>query len=513
MACLLVCVCAFLSSARTQTVNAAQKATLLQYLRGQVSTTPDLDIAGLEALESASRATAAAAADEQKEGLEGGDAKRQRISEEGAALSKPVSEWTEEDIASEECLLNTHLSVLLVAKKNFTPLLELYHKATGDKKALATVAAKEGRDRERERDAAAAARDSKRDKDGRRISSSAAAAAAPAAPSASSSSSSGLAPLLQNPRDPHYGVPIIVVPSAVSSVINMYNVKSLLENGVFEHGEFVRNAKASATTGVAATKESLITLSKASFYDASKSVKFQVLDDVTKLREEDWARVVAVFASGAAWQFSNWPKRWPNPAAIFENGKSEQEAMRALANQKLALCLGMRVPALTWCVSCYCVVRATVCAFHLHFDDEPLHPNIMQWRTHRLPVRLQSTFTRASEAKMHSFGWDGRRTHSGSLSVSLLPPPFFFVSVLCSLPDFEEQASRRPQRRARFLAHPQRIHRRTKHHQEAQHLIEQSEAVRFFLGGASSPSRAVLLLPCAPFCFPFVIVRKALIPS
>jgi hypothetical protein len=372
---------AHLSLYSTQTVNAAQKATLLQYLRGQVSTTPDLDIAGLEALESASRASAAAAADEQKEGLEGSDAKRQRVSEEGAALSKPVSEWTEEDIASEECLLNTHLTVLLVAKKNFTPLLELYHKATGDKKALATVAAKEGRDRERERDAA---RDSKRDKDGRRISSSAAAAAAaPAAPSASSSSSSGLAPLLQNPRDPHYGVPIIVVPSAVSSVINMYNVKSLLENGVFEHGEFVRNAKASATGGgVAATKESLITLSKASFYDASKSVKFQVLDDVTKLREEDWARVVAVFASGAAWQFSNWPKRWPNPAAIFENGNKERKAQSSWEPQ-LYPCISCAHCG----VSCYCVVLcASVCAFHLHFDDEPLHPNIMQWRTHRLPV-------------------------------------------------------------------------------------------------------------------------------
>lgn len=31
-------------------------------------------------------------------------------------------------------------------------------------------------------------------------------------------------------------------------------------------------------------------------------------------------------------------------------------------------------------------VFVSVAAFHLHFDDEPLHPNIAAWRTHRLPI-------------------------------------------------------------------------------------------------------------------------------
>ncbi len=133
--------------------------------------------------------------------------------------------------------------------------------------------------------------------------------------SSSSAASSRSAPLL-HPRDPNYGVPIIVVPSAVSAVINMYNAKQLLENGVFESGEYQRVSK-----GV--VKENVLTISKASFYDPARSVRFQLIDDVTKLKtQEDWHRVVAVFVSGAAWQFSDWPKnKWANPAAIFENGE------------------------------------------------------------------------------------------------------------------------------------------------------------------------------------------------
>jgi len=296
-------------------VNATQKAALLSYLRGEVSSTPDLDIAGLEALESQAAGGAQAGGEESKEGEQAG--KRQRLSEEGAALRKPVSQWTVDDVLCEEQLLSTHLSVLQVPKKSFTPLLELYHKALGADKGKS----KEGREG-RERDS----KSSRSDKDARRSSGAASAAAAPAP-------SSG-------PRDPNAGVPLIIVPSAVSSVVNMYNVKQLLENGIFESGEFVRMKSA------AAGKEPLITISKASFYDPAKTVRFQVIDDVSKLKEEDWRRVVAVFASGAAWQFADWPKRWPNPAAIFEN----------------------------------------VCAFHLHFDDEALHPNILQWRTHRLPI-------------------------------------------------------------------------------------------------------------------------------
>ena len=120
------------------------------------------------------------------------------------------------------------------------------------------------------------------------------------------------------------GVPIIVVPAALSAVINMYNAKQLLENGIFESGEYMRVEK-----GV--VKESMLTLNKASFYDPSKNVRYQVVDDVTQLKtEEDWHRVVAVFVSGPAWQFADWPKKkWTNPAAIFENGPAHSLTPRA----------------------------------------------------------------------------------------------------------------------------------------------------------------------------------------
>lgn len=86
----------------------------------------------------------------------------------------------------------------------------------------------------------------------------------------------------------------------------------------FESGEYVRLEK-----GVA--KESLLTLNKASYYDPSKNVRYQVIDSVSQLKSEDWNRVVGVFVSGAAWQFAEWPTtKWANPAAIFENGRSKR---------------------------------------------------------------------------------------------------------------------------------------------------------------------------------------------
>jgi len=120
----------------------------------------------------------------------------------------------------------------------------------------------------------------------------------------------------------------------------------------FESGEYNRVEK-----GVA--KESMLTITKASFYEPSKNVKYQVIDDVTQLRsEEDWHRVVAVFVLGAAWQFSDWPKKkWANPAAIFENGTTPL-TLRSLACPARAGSFPSRG---TWCAPAFCAMCSSLC--------------------------------------------------------------------------------------------------------------------------------------------------------
>ena len=101
----------------------------------------------------------------------------------------------------------------------------------------------------------------------------------------------------------------------------------------------------------------------------------------------DRKRVVAVFAHGAKWQFQGYP--WPTPAQIFDNSKP---ATHPIAS-------GLLFPSATCCDSnVHRVFLVVVCAYHLHFDDEPLNPNIKEWKIIKLKVcssliaRLQSVW-------------------------------------------------------------------------------------------------------------------------
>jgi hypothetical protein len=108
---LSVCV-RFCVSVRLQPVAVTQKKDLLAFLRGESSSAPDLDIAGLQRLEGDAAGSAAGG---EGEGERAG--KRQRVGAEEEAPLKPVAEWNEADIIREECALATHHSVLQVPKK------------------------------------------------------------------------------------------------------------------------------------------------------------------------------------------------------------------------------------------------------------------------------------------------------------------------------------------------------------------------------------------------------------
>lgn len=112
----LLCPCAFVvTRPRVQPVAVTQKKELLAFLRGETSSTPDLDIAGLQRLEGEASSSGAAGAGGEGEGERG--AKRQRVGSDEEAPLKPVAQWDETDIIREECALATHHSVLQVTKK------------------------------------------------------------------------------------------------------------------------------------------------------------------------------------------------------------------------------------------------------------------------------------------------------------------------------------------------------------------------------------------------------------
>uniref|UniRef100_A0A6M2DG82 Parafibromin n=1 Tax=Xenopsylla cheopis TaxID=163159 RepID=A0A6M2DG82_XENCH len=122
--------------------------------------------------------------------------------------------------------------------------------------------------------------------------------------------------------------PIIIIPAATTSLITMYNAKEILQELRFVSQE---EKKAS---GALRDNELLIQRRK----EANVTVPYRVLDNPAKLNNQDWARVVAVFVMGPAWQFKGWP--WDgNPVEIF----------------------------------------AKISAFHLKYDEMKLDKNVAGW--------------------------------------------------------------------------------------------------------------------------------------
>ena len=132
------------------------------------------------------------------------------------------------------------------------------------------------------------------------------------------------------------GRPIIIVPSAVTSMITLDNVGTFLEQGVFKVGDLNKPAE---------KRQKSLCIVRSSSVDESHKVKFDVFDSIRaeKFSENDWDRVVAVFVTGQLWQFSNWKYQVP---AIFEK----------------------------------------VAAFHLKYDEDMTNENVKNWRVSVLSI-------------------------------------------------------------------------------------------------------------------------------
>ncbi len=102
------------------------------------------------------------------------------------------------------------------------------------------------------------------------------------------------------------GPPIIIVPAALTTNLTLYNAQDFLEQGVFVSS--IDKRTASSKKPVSVTIKSF----------ADKSTVYEVLDSTAKLKEQDWERVVAVFALGQQWQFKGW--KWSEPVELFHHG-------------------------------------------------------------------------------------------------------------------------------------------------------------------------------------------------
>lgn len=97
------------------------------------------------------------------------------------------------------------------------------------------------------------------------------------------------------------GVPIILVPHASQVLINLYNVKEFLEDGVYVPNDV--KFKEFEAEGV---KPDCVTVQKK--FGRDRVVRaYEVRDRVSGLKPEDWDRVVAAFVLGKEWQFKDWP--------------------------------------------------------------------------------------------------------------------------------------------------------------------------------------------------------------
>jgi parafibromin len=117
----------------------------------------------------------------------------------------------------------------------------------------------------------------------------AAAAAAGAAPAPSARAPSSSA-----------AVPLIIVPAAMSAMLNMWNARQFLEQGQYVPSAEAYKARPERGAPVVAFRRS-----------AGRAhpplPTYHVTDVVPPARSPDWQRVVAVVVQGKPWQFRDWP--------------------------------------------------------------------------------------------------------------------------------------------------------------------------------------------------------------
>lgn len=114
------------------------------------------------------------------------------------------------------------------------------------------------------------------------------------------------------------GPPIIIVPSASQTLLNTFNVKEFLEDGVYVSPEV-------KVKGMAKKVDIVFVQRK---MGRERPVPYEVRDKIVGLTSKDWERVVAIFVLGKDWQFKGWP--FSDRVEIFNKCKSVSSLQKRL---------------------------------------------------------------------------------------------------------------------------------------------------------------------------------------
>lgn len=129
---------------------------------------------------------------------------------------------------------------------------------------------------------------------------------------AQSSSSSSPAAAASSSRTPVAGNPIIVVPNAMTSVITMINAGTFLG----KEGTYLSREQAMNNPGAGKRGGSVTMTRKLAPRLGGAEITYEIIDNPsTRLKKDEWDRVVAVICQGASWQFKGW--RYSDPVDLF----------------------------------------------------------------------------------------------------------------------------------------------------------------------------------------------------
>ncbi|CCE61869.1 hypothetical protein TPHA_0B01970 [Tetrapisispora phaffii CBS 4417] len=134
--------------------------------------------------------------------------------------------------------------------------------------------------------------------------------------------------------------PIILIPSATSSIFTLTNIKQFLEDS-----KYVSPRDLSVNL-----QQDLVTVEK-KLDGLSRPIRFLIVNNTRMFtKPEYWERVVAVFTTGHEWQFNNY--QWSKPQDLFQHTKG----------------------------------------YYFHFTGDTVPPNVQKWNVQKVEIDRNKRF-------------------------------------------------------------------------------------------------------------------------
>lgn len=151
-------------------------------------------------------------------------------------------------------------------------------------------------------------------------------------------------------------IPIIIVPSGMTSLVCSGNAIEMLQNSRFMSQDEMRKNK------VPSTQPARLTMMRKPGGNCSLA-QYHVITNPSRMETHEWDQVVAVVCSGTKWQFQNWP--------IFKNSTFD--------------------------------LFRKVQGFYFHYDDVAPVGDVEKWAIKKLTVSREKRHT---DGQVHSLFWN-----------------------------------------------------------------------------------------------------------